>query len=367
MKRQNLELIKQLRGALHACPELSGQENVTMETLYAFLKKHTSLEIIQKDGWLLAKQDEGETFPTIAFRADMDAIPGGNGPRHGCGHDGHSAILCGLAMELEGMATGKNIRLIFQPAEETGAGAKMICDTWDELRGVDRIYGLHNIPGHMKGALLIRDECFACASCGMIVSIKGRPAHAAYPSDGANPAEALSRMVLEIPGMIEDILSGENRLLMHTVVGLNLGGENFGLSASEGRLCLTLRGYRQSDIDALGCRIRSRARELCKPQNMQCSFELRDVFPDTTNTPSIVSEACKIWEDAGMPVRTLAEPMRWSEDFGWYLKNVPGMFFGIGSGENAPGLHTETYEFDDELISPAVDAFMALAMDPLPQ
>jgi metal-dependent amidase/aminoacylase/carboxypeptidase family protein len=59
--------------------------------------------------------------------------------------------------------------------------------------------------------------------------------------------------------------------------------------------------------------------------------------------------------------------MRWSEDFGWYLKNVPGMFFGIGSGESAPGLHTADYEFDDELISPAVDAFMALAMDSLPQ
>ena len=62
-----------------------------------------------------------------------------------------------------------------------------------------------------------------------------------------------------------------------------------------------------------------------------------------------------------MPVKTLAEPMRWSEDFGWYLKDAPGMFFGVGSGTDAPGLHTEAYEFDDGLIAPAVDAFVALA------
>lgn len=329
-----------------------------MGNIHNFLKEYTTLQLERKDGWLIARHIEDDSLPTIAFRADMDAIPGESGPRHGCGHDGHSAVLCGLALELEGMKLGKNICLIFQHAEETGAGAKMISD---DLSDVDVIFGLHNIPGHPKGTLLIRDECFACASCGMIVSIKGRPAHAAYPGDGANPAEALSRLVLELPGMIEDILNGSGRLLMHTVVGLNLGGENFGLSASEGKLCLTLRGHRQADIDMLIESVKARAETLCACRDMSCTFELRDVFPDTTNHEAAVSEACKIWEKASMPMKTLAEPMRWSEDFGWYLKKFPGMFFGIGSGENAPGLHTADYEFDDGLIEPAVDAFMALA------
>jgi len=364
MKTSNLDLAVRIRRLLHTCPELSGAEKVTLNNIHDFLKTYTTLEVVRKDGWLAALHIENEGLPFIAFRGDMDAIPGENGPRHGCGHDGHSAILCGLALELEGARTGKNICLIFQPAEETGDGARMILESAGLPDGISRIYGLHNIPGHEKGQILLRDECFACASCGMIISVKGRPAHAAYPTDGANPAEGLSSVVLNIPGMIADILAGDDRLLMHTVVGLNLGGENFGLSASEGRLCLTLRGHRQADIDVLMSRIEAFTREFCAAQDMSCSFELRDVFPDTTCTPHIVREARSIFD--GLPIKTLAEPMRWSEDFGWYLKTFPGMFFGIGTGKNAPGLHTENYEFDDGLIAPAVDAFMRIAKNCTP-
>lgn len=364
MNKNNLDLTVRMRQLLHNCPELSGAETTTIKNISHFLKAYTQFEVISKDGWLLARRMIDPALPTIAFRADMDAIPGIDGPRHGCGHDGHSAILCGLALELEDLHPDKNLCLIFQPAEETGAGAKMIVDQWEGLPSIHRIYGLHNIPGYPKGTLLVRENCFACASCGMIVAIKGRPAHAAYPTDGANPAQALSRLVLELPDMIASILQGDHRLLMHTVVGLNLGGENFGLSASEGKLCLTLRGHRQSDIDALMDLIRTRTEALCAKQAMLCQFELRDVFPDTTNDTATVNAARNIWQSVNRSMQTLDEPMRWSEDFGWYLKQVPGIFFGIGTGEEHPGLHTADYTFDDSIIEPAVDAFVALAMGP---
>ena len=93
---------------------------------------------------------------------------------------------------------------------------------------------------------------------------------------------------------------------------------------------------------------------------MTCRFETRDAFPDTTNPEALVDDALDRWRRAGLPVRLLEEPMRWSEDFGWYLKRVPGMFFGIGIGEDHPGLHTEAYGFDDAIIEPAVRAFEAL-------
>ena len=162
----------------------------------------------------------------------------------------------------------------------------------------------------------------------------------------------------ELPGMIDGILAGEDRLLMYTVIGLRVGGENFGLSASEGRLCLTLRGHRQSDIDALAGAIQAFVRVGCAESGMTCRFELRDRFPDTTNAPETVDACVAKW--AGLPVRTLDAPMRWSEDFGWYLKRRPGMFFGVGVGENHPGLHTGEYCFDDGIIERAVEAFMAL-------
>ena len=350
-----------LRRRLHECPELSGREARTIEAIEDFLRRNTALTVGRMDGWLLAVHSEGEGLPGIALRADMDAIPGAGGcPRHGCGHDGHCAILCALALAVEGRRFGKNLYFIFQPAEETGEGARRVCEGWPGLSGVGRIYGLHNIPGHPLGALLARPGCFACASEGFIAEVVGRPAHAAYPEDGANPAALLCGAALAIPGMIEDILGGDDRLLMHTVVGLTVGGENFGLSASEGKLCLTLRGHRRADIDALASRVEAYVREGCAAGGMACRFETRDAFPDTTNPPEIVAACAAKWRAAGLPVRILEEPMRWSEDFGEYLKKVPGMFFGVGVGEGCPGLHTAEYRFDDRAIEPAVEAFMEL-------
>ena len=375
MNASDLTKITALRARLHDCPELSGRETATLAAIADFLSRHTTLRLERRYGWLLATHWEADGLPGIGFRAETDAIPAGDPPeaagtgggdchggdaRHGCGHDGHCAILCGVALALEGRRFGKNVRLIFQGAEETGEGARHICDTWPGLRALRRIYALHNIPGHPLGALLVREGCFACASEGLIVRVSGRPAHAAYPEDGANPAALLSRLVLAIPEMIREILCGAPRMLMHTVIGLQLGGENFGLSASEGRLCLTLRAHRQADIDALAGAIRRRAEAEGREAGMTCAFETRDVFPDTDNRPACVAEAAALWRSAGLSAIPLAEPMRWSEDFGWFLKAVPGMYFGVGAGEACPGLHTAEYRFNDAIIPPAVDALLAL-------
>ena len=348
-----------LRARLHACPELSGHEVTTFKIIEDFLRTNTTLAVERRPEGLLATHWEGDSLETLGFRADVDAIPMENAPdcaRHGCGHDGHSAILCALALEVEGRRLGKNLRFIFQPAEETGDGARRICESWPEIGALHRIYGLHNIPGYPLGTVLARTGCFACASQGFIADVKGRPAHAACPGEGANPAGLLCRTVLALPGMIRDILQGDDRLLMHTVIGLRVGGENFGMSASEGRLCLTLRGHRQSDIDALSRDIR----EAIRKGGMPAAFESRDVFPDTTNPADITKETVARWRANGLKAHMLDEPMRWSEDFGWYLRRIPGMFFGIGAGEDCPGLHTAGYAFDDQIIPGAVSAFMAL-------
>lgn len=356
-----LDKVVALRRALHQCPERSGRERKTMTAIRTFLAENTSLDVRDMGGWMLATHWEGDGLPAIGFRADMDALPlGDSGARHGCGHDGHSATLCGFGLLLEGREIGRNVHLIFQAAEETGEGAKRVIETWPELQSLRALYALHNIPGHPKGTVLMRRGCFACASCGHIVHLTGRPAHAAYPGDGANPIELLSRLVLETPGMIEGILNGDSRLLMRTLIGLRAGGEDFGISAYEGELCQTLRGYRKADIDALIQKIEARARAGCREAGMKCDFEIRDAFPDTTNDDAVFDDALSRFAAAGLPVKQLDEPMRWSEDFGWLLKAVPGVYFGIGAGENSPGLHTEGYEFDDELIACGVRAFEAL-------
>jgi len=361
LNTKQLEKIVALRRALHEYPERSGQERRTMATIRAFLAENTSLAVRDMGGWLLATHWEGDSLPAIGFRADMDALPtGNNDARHGCGHDGHSAMLCGLGLLLEGRRVGKSVYLIFQAAEETGEGARRVIDSWPGLGSLQALYALHNIPGFPRGAVLMRRGCFACASCGHVVHLTGRPAHAAYPSDGANPIELLSRLALETPDMIGEILNGDDRLLMRTLIGLNAGGKDFGISAHEGRLCQTLRGHRKADIDALIQKIEARARTGCRAAGLKCDFEIRDAFPDTTNDNERFDDALARFTAAGLPLRLLDEPMRWSEDFGWLLKKVPGVYFGIGAGEACPGLHTDGYEFDDGLIEAGVRAFGAL-------
>lgn len=360
LNANQLNMVMALRRALHGCPERSGHEARTMATIRTFLHENTSLEVRDMGGWLLATHWEGDSLSAIGFRADMDALPAGDGARHGCGHDGHSAMLCGLGLLLEGRRVGRNVHLMFQGAEETGEGARRIIDSWPELNSLQTIYALHNIPGYPRGAVLMRRGCFACASCGHIVHLTGRPAHAAYPGDGANPIGLLSRLALETPQMIEEILSGDDRLLMRTLIGLNAGGEDFGISAHEGRLCQTLRGHRKADIDALVQKIEARALAGSRVAGLKCNYEIRDAFPDTTNDDDHYDDALARFNAAGLPVKLLDEPMRWSEDFGWLLKKVPGVYFGIGAGEDCPGLHTESYEFDDGLIEAGVRVFEAL-------
>lgn len=362
LNAEQLAKIVTLRQALHDCPERSGREVRTMATIRAFMDENTTLKTEDMGGWLLATHFEGDGLAAVGFRADMDALPAGHetGARHGCGHDGHSAMLCALGLLLEGRRVGRNVHLIFQAAEETGEGARAVIDSWPELKSLRAVYALHNIPGFPKGAVLMRRGCFSCASCGHVVHVQGRPAHAAYPDDGANPTELLCRLALAVPGMIGDVLGGDDRLLMRTPIGLNVGGEDFGISAHEGRLCQTLRGHRRADIDALIRKIEARARADCREAGMRCDFELRDAFPDTTNDDAVFDDAMKRFEAAGLPIRILDEPMRWSEDFGWILKAVPGAYFGIGAGEDWPGLHTEAFEFDDHLIEAGIRAFEVL-------
>ena len=194
-----LEEIKALRAKLHETPRLSGQEADSAALLEQFLRAHTTLEIQRYDNRMICLYRGKPEEETVAFRADLDAIPGESGPYHGCGHDGHSAVLAGVALWLEAHKPEKNVVLLFQNSEETGEGAKPLRDLALESLHIDRIYGLHNLPGFPAGMILSRSGTFACASRGFIAEVTGSQSHAAYPEQGRNPAELLSRAVLALP------------------------------------------------------------------------------------------------------------------------------------------------------------------------
>lgn len=342
-----------LRKRLHLIPEVSGQEVRTRETILAFLKENTDLEIHEEGLWLWAVHREAGAQTSIALRADFDAVPvSGGGAQHLCGHDGHAAALCALGMMISGSCFGKNIYLIFQHAEETGEGARE-CAKLIGREKIGAVYGLHNLPGYPFGQIQLKKGTFACASRGLILSMKGSSAHAAYPENGKNPAFALCGLVSRLDALLDP--ADYEAMVMATVVGVRAGQRAFGMAASEGEVCLTLRAHKNRDLEKMEKRILDHCADEAAAQGMAFSFERADVFPATENHDACVA----LLERAlGAPKAYLAEPMRWSEDFGWYLIECPGAFFGVGAGVDHPALHTPDYEYPDALLEVCANAFL---------
>ena len=176
-----------LQKVLHNLPEPSGCEVKTKAVLLEFLSGVQGLQIVDKGKWFYAVHKEGNCIPSIAFRAEMDAMVDENGQTyHGCGHDGHAAIIAALAAWTSQKTLGKNVYFLFQHAEETGEGAKDCLELF-ENESIDALYGFHNCPGYPVGTVLLLPNTVSCASRGLVLEFTGKQAHAAYPQKGNNP------------------------------------------------------------------------------------------------------------------------------------------------------------------------------------
>lgn len=313
---------------------------------------HTSLELHDCGKGFYAAHRE-DTGNGIAFRADYDALalPEG-GAAHLCGHDGHASALCGLALMLEGKTAGRDVFLLFQPAEETGAGAYP-CTELFEKEQITEIYGAHNLPGFTFGQVYTKTGTFACGSEGMTLKFYGKAAHAAYPENGLSPAHAVGELLRQVP----EILTPEHYtgMVLCTVIGVQMGEKAFGAAAADAEVWLTLRAEHEKDLELLREMVLKAAKELAEADGLGFWMEEQDIFPATENDPVY---AQKVMEKCNG--KHLEVPMRWSEDFGHYLKKCKGAFFGIGAGEDHAALHTIHYEYPDELLEHIAEVFLRL-------
>ena len=381
MDRENLEKIKRLRHELHAHPELSMKERETKRRLMEFLRENTKLFIEDRGHYFYAYANgKNEKLEPVAFRADMDALPmeekaglpyGSKNPGvcHKCGHDGHCAVLCGLALEADRLGTDRPVYFIFQHGEEIGGGGEE-CAGLIREKGIRRVFAFHNMSGYPEGQVLVKSGVTQCTSKGLTIYMEGTPAHASQPEDGKNPAAALAKLALAIEAMAggqqgeENAAQEENSdfggFVLATIVELAAGGRNFGIAASKGSVSVTLRADYERDLNRLEERIRETAQELAKRYGLALSFEEQDFFPETVNDPEAVSLVRRAAVSLKIPVRELSQPFRASEDFGYYLKQCPGAIFYIGNGEDHPQLHTAEYDFNDGILERAADLFFAL-------
>lgn len=365
--------IQKIRQTLHKYPELSGSESETASFVKGYLDRFDADEIISGIGGagllgIFNGEFPGEG-PTILIRAELDALAiheasslsyasENSGVMHACGHDGHMAMVLGVAKWLKNNRPKYGrIILLFQPAEETGLGAEaMLSDEKFSSISVDRAIALHNLPGYKKNSVFIKEGTFASASVGLKIEFRGQSSHAAYPGEGINPAFAISEFVQKIENL-KELARSHDTFRVLTVTYIKLGEPAFGINPGHGELGVTVRAETDAGITDLIADVENEIESVKELFEGDVLFEKREPFSATVNDAEGVEQFKAVAEKVDTDLQYLEYPFAWSEDFGEFRKKCPITLFGLGAGEQVPALHSENYDFDDDLISVGTTIF----------
>jgi len=372
---ERVKKLTNLRQKLHRIPEASGEEMKTAGLIEKELRKTKSDQLITGIGGhgiaAIYKGINPGRGMNLMIRCELDGLKIREETKlayqsvhenrmHACGHDGHMAIVTGLAgmLDQQRPKTGSVI-LLYQPAEETGEGAeKVLSDPKFENLKIDRAVALHNLPGFKKGAIYIRSKTFAAASVGIRISLKGESSHAAYPAQGINPAGEIARVV-ESVRQINSANSKKDQLSVATVTFIKLGEEAFGISPGNGEIGVTLRAETDELLENMQAKLMDDLASIKKEFKGEITGKFTEPFAATVNDREGVKQFKSAVEDVAK-IEKLDRPFPWSEDFGVFRKKCPITLFGIGSGKKSKPLHSEYYNFDDTLIPAGIRVFAAL-------
>lgn len=371
----DLAQVTAFRHALHRHPEVSGAEMATARAVARALPAPDEL-VTGLGGHGVAAVYRGTApGPTVLLRAELDALPirdlsGAEhaseirGTGHQCGHDGHSAILLGMARHLARQRPPRGrVVLLFQPAEETGAGAAaVLADPRFAALRPDWAFAIHNMPGVPLGAADLPVGPASAASCGLRLEFAGRTAHAAQPELAVSPAATLAALVPALlalgPGG-DPWAAPEPGFRLVTISHLAMGAPAFGITPGQGEIWLTLRALLDDDLDDLLARAEGMAAEAAAAGGLTLTVTRHEHFAAGANDPQAAAHLARALAAAGIQVRPGA-PMRPSEDFGRFAEVAPIALAFLGAGTDHPHLHAETYDFPDALIAPAVRMWAAL-------
>lgn len=352
------------RRALHRIPELDRALPETFRYLKNALAPLRCQVFSSEEKGLCAFFDFGRK-DAIAFRADADALPirertGADyasrhpGAMHACGHDGHMAIVLELARRLnEKKGLPHNVLLVFQPAEETTGGAKDLCETGVFAQyHVQAIFGLHLWPGLPKGIVFSRKGELMARSCEVDIDITGKSAHIAKAKEGIDALAAAVELYRRAAAMEAALTANIFRLLKF---GKLESGTARNALAAHAHMEGSLRAFQDEVFSSLQDGLTRICREI--EADFGCGVKLRmnSGYPAVMN-PEILYDRVR----GCLPFRTLAEPAMTAEDFSWYQRYLPGMFFFLGLGDTPP-LHADTFDFDDSILLKGADFFETLA------
>jgi hippurate hydrolase len=380
---QQRSSLEALRRDLHAHPELCFNEFRTADRVAAKLTEwgipiHRGLGRTGVVGIV----KHGTSRRAIGLRADMDALPMQEantfahasthpGKMHGCGHDGHTAMLLAAAQYL---ATHRHfdgtVYLIFQPAEEGGGAREMIQDGLFDKFPMDAVFGMHNWPGMVLGQFAVSPGPVMASSNEFKITVHGKGGHAAMPHNALDPVPVACQLVQAF----QTIISRNLKPIEAGVISVTMihAGEATNVIPNACELQGTVRTFSLAVLDQIEQRMRVLTEHLCAASNLRADFEFRRNYPPTINSVAEADFARQVMADLVGDARVLVqEPTMGAEDFSFMLQAKPGCYAFIANGDGdhrALGhgggpcmLHNPSYDFNDELLPLGATYWVRLA------
>jgi amidohydrolase len=358
------EWMKGIRRTIHQFPELAYKEKKTSRLISKTLKE---LGIKHKKGiaqtGIVAKLTVDDNAPTVAVRADMDALPITEetglpfssrvpGVMHACGHDGHMAILLGAAAVLKERPPEGNVVFIFQPAEEGEGGAKPMIEE-GALEGVDMIFGGHIERHHHVGTIGIKTGVHTAFTDSFEIRVTGKGGHAARPHETIDAVLIASQLVMDIQTIISRNIDPLHPAVIS--IGYLKSGTVYNAIAEKA----TLKGTIRTTDESIRGLIIDKINKMTSA--MSTLHDAKIVFTAHAGYPPVINEerACEFARDAAENLvgkeNTIAIPLPslGGEDFAYYLQKVPGCFVRFGGAieghENIPS-HSPRFDFDEGVL-----------------
>ena len=355
----------EMRRNFHQYPELAFEEVRTAEVIMDELKKlNIPYEYGGKGSGVVGRLNfKDENAPTIALRADMDALPGTEntglsfssrikGKMHACGHDAHMAMLLGAAALLKESQPRGNVVFVFQPAEERGGGARVILES-GMLKNVNAIFGVHVTHHYRVGEIMVADGVITAQSDQFSINVKGKGGH------GARPHEAIDAVVITglLITAIQTLVSREVNPVYPSVVtvGKIQAGSAPNVIAEEalleGSIRTTLPSVRNQILEGL----KRMTKALGDLHNADINISIKEGYPPVINTKretEIASQAVRnLFGESSL--MTMDHPSMGSEDFSFYLQKIPGCYVRLGARieehEYIP-LHSPAFDIDEHVL-----------------